>query len=207
MRVRTILDFARSRAASRRSPSNGFVRVSVAFVINGDRGLESYVVTIVAGEGLIPRSSQLYASVCASRITRSDAWRWIEETKRSSSTCSSVTSGSLWRKELMILQLSVSGSASNTRIGAQSSWLHGSGFDSRVSLHISPFGSQQFCCRQHSVGRVTFWGSISAPRILDLAGLTSSLRSSFITHLHSDHTLGYPDPIFYPWGTRTATAS
>ena len=28
---------------------------------------------------------------------------------------------------------------------------------------------------------------------------TESLKTVFITHLHSDHTLGYPDLIFTPW--------
>src|SRR5437879_3447845 len=33
-----------------------------------------------------------------------------------------------------------------------------------------------------------------------VAGLTMpKLKTAFITHLHSDHTLGYPDLIFTPW--------
>jgi ribonuclease BN (tRNA processing enzyme) len=27
----------------------------------------------------------------------------------------------------------------------------------------------------------------------------SKLKTAFITHLHSDHTVGYPDFIFTPW--------
>lgn len=33
----------------------------------------------------------------------------------------------------------------------------------------------------------------------------TQLRMAFITHLHSDHTLGYPDMIFTPWTIRRRT--
>ena len=40
----------------------------------------------------------------------------------------------------------------------------------------------------------------AAARALGLKALEpTSLRVAFVTHLHSDHTVGYPDLIFTPW--------
>ena len=40
----------------------------------------------------------------------------------------------------------------------------------------------------------------SAARLAGVKGLAATnLKHAFVTHLHSDHTVGYPDVIFTPW--------
>lgn len=48
---------------------------------------------------------------------------------------------------------------------------------------------------------------VAAAAQKDVPGLTPvSLRVAFVTHLHSDHTAGYPDLIFSPWTVGRAHA-
>ena len=78
--------------------------------------------TMVAGARLIPAAVQLgarpIAGVCTSRITRSGALSWIEDTNLESSTQVTVIPDSHSSSEQISLRLAASGSDTKTRIGS-----------------------------------------------------------------------------------------